>query len=316
MQQKDVQLTVGGTLPQNISSCLTVLDRFMKQKETIVSSMVVAEKRTVAGSADNVVDAVANVIGIRDLKTVSLHATLPELGMDSMMAVEVKQLLEREFEIFLTPQDVRAMTFTRLHEIMKEKASSNPESGEKTTKEADNTSKNVSDFENMVQCVGDQSSFQELMLKLPSMANESDNSQAVFMIPGIEGAAISMEILARNLNAPVLCLQHCGKHEAYSAEAIAKRLLPEMKKSISKDAQFVLVAHSYGCVIALEMVALLEKEGIKGKVFLVDGSPKMTVKLTKKRLGEQTGTKFETKLLELVLSNLMPAKDAIAMTVS
>jgi fatty acid synthase len=48
---------------------------------------------------------------------VSLHSTLAELGMDSMMAVEIKQTLEREFEVFLTPQDIRSMTFAKLYEI-------------------------------------------------------------------------------------------------------------------------------------------------------------------------------------------------------
>lgn len=55
--------------------------------------------------------------GLRDLKTVSSHSTLAELGMDSMMGVEIKQTLEREFEVFLTPQDIRSLTFAKLYEI-------------------------------------------------------------------------------------------------------------------------------------------------------------------------------------------------------
>lgn len=51
--------------------------------------------------------------GIKDLKTVSQQVSLAELGMDSMMAVEIKQTLEREFEIFLTAQDIRTLTFAR-----------------------------------------------------------------------------------------------------------------------------------------------------------------------------------------------------------
>lgn len=55
--------------------------------------------------------------GLRDLKTISLHSTLAELGMDSMMAVEIKQTLEREFQVFLTPQDIRGMTFSKLQDL-------------------------------------------------------------------------------------------------------------------------------------------------------------------------------------------------------
>jgi fatty acid synthase len=37
--------------------------------------------------------------------------------MDSMMAVEIKQSLEREFEVFLTAQEIRGLTFARLEEL-------------------------------------------------------------------------------------------------------------------------------------------------------------------------------------------------------
>jgi fatty acid synthase len=55
--------------------------------------------------------------GIRDLKTISVNSTLAELGMDSMTAVEIKETLEREFEVYLTPQEMRKLTFTRLDEL-------------------------------------------------------------------------------------------------------------------------------------------------------------------------------------------------------
>jgi fatty acid synthase len=55
--------------------------------------------------------------GIRDLKTISPNKTLAELGMDSMTAVEIKQTLEREFELYLTPQEIRNLTFARLEEL-------------------------------------------------------------------------------------------------------------------------------------------------------------------------------------------------------
>lgn len=112
MQKDYKELKIGGTLQQRISSCLEMLDVFLKQDEPVVSSMVVAEKQNV-GVADNIVEYVASVIGIRDVKTISYQSTLPELGMDSMMAVEMKQFLEREFEVFLTPQEIRSLTFAR-----------------------------------------------------------------------------------------------------------------------------------------------------------------------------------------------------------
>lgn len=57
------------------------------------------------------------ILGIQDLKTISMHSSLAELGMDSMMAVEIKQTLEREFDVALTAQDIRGLTFAKLAAI-------------------------------------------------------------------------------------------------------------------------------------------------------------------------------------------------------
>ena len=55
--------------------------------------------------------------GVRDLKTVSQISTLAELGMLSMTAIEIKETLEREFEVYLTPQKIRNLTFAHLSEM-------------------------------------------------------------------------------------------------------------------------------------------------------------------------------------------------------
>lgn len=63
MMEDDVEIEIGGTLQQRISNCLQVLDNLLRQSDAaIVSSMVVAEKKLLT-SADNVVDAILNILG-------------------------------------------------------------------------------------------------------------------------------------------------------------------------------------------------------------------------------------------------------------
>ena len=62
----DNETVIGGTLPQRISSCLDVLDRFLCQQQPVMSSFVLAERTVVkseAGSQRNLVDAVAHILG-------------------------------------------------------------------------------------------------------------------------------------------------------------------------------------------------------------------------------------------------------------
>lgn len=51
------------------------------------------------------------------MKTISPNSTLAELGLDSMTAVELKQTLEREFDLYLTSQEIRNLTFAFLEEM-------------------------------------------------------------------------------------------------------------------------------------------------------------------------------------------------------
>jgi fatty acid synthase len=113
MQKENKEVAIGGTFQQKISSCLEVLDRFLKQDNAIVSSMLVAEKRNRSHGVISAVEAVANVLGIKDIKTVSQHATLAELGIDSMVGTEVVELLEKEFETYITTKDVRCLSFAK-----------------------------------------------------------------------------------------------------------------------------------------------------------------------------------------------------------
>lgn len=55
--------------------------------------------------------------GIRDLATVNLDSTLADLGLDSLMGVEVRQMLEREHDLLLSMRDIRQLSFRRLQQL-------------------------------------------------------------------------------------------------------------------------------------------------------------------------------------------------------
>ena len=75
------------------------------------------------------------VLGVSDISSVSHDSSLGSLGLDSLMSVEVKQLLEREFDLVLSMKEIRALTIATL----REKASANTDSNTDitTVKDAD-----------------------------------------------------------------------------------------------------------------------------------------------------------------------------------
>lgn len=111
MERGDNLQVVGGTLRQSIISCLKVLDRVIKRQEVVITSMLVADKGETETRVKTIKETVADLLGIRNLKTVNQTYTLPQLGLDSIMVVDVKEKLERVFNVNLTLKEIRKLTF-------------------------------------------------------------------------------------------------------------------------------------------------------------------------------------------------------------
>uniref|UniRef100_A0A3Q2DDZ3 Fatty acid synthase n=1 Tax=Cyprinodon variegatus TaxID=28743 RepID=A0A3Q2DDZ3_CYPVA len=110
-------VVIGGTLPQRITSCLEVLDLFLQQQQAVMSSFVLAERSTVrseAGSQKDLVEAVAHILGVQDVKQLNAEASLADLGLDSLMGVEVRQTLERDYDIVMAMREIRQLTINKL----------------------------------------------------------------------------------------------------------------------------------------------------------------------------------------------------------
>ncbi|XP_044764578.1 fatty acid synthase-like [Coccinella septempunctata] len=299
MMEEQTEMEIGGTLQQRITSCLQVMDTFLRQKEaSVVASMLVAEKRSGSGGADNIVDAVANILGIKK-QSVSPHATLSELGMDSMTAVEIKQVLEREFEVFLTAQDIRSMTFARLQEIQE-------------TKEKDKESGKVTQrlprgFELILRYLGDENTSTIPVLRLPSLVEDDpEDVPYIFCFPGIEGFATSLKPLVANIKAKIIGIQFCYKNPTNSYKDLARESEEQILKYVSISDPVHMITYSWGTIIALETMSSLEKKGYKGTITCIDGAPDMLAEMCKQEMKTGSEAEFETIILCHLMAMYLP----------
>ncbi|XP_066991032.2 fatty acid synthase [Anabrus simplex] len=120
----DVGLAAKLSLPanvqaQSISSCFDVLERFMLQSEaTVVSSIVVHKMSNTAGPSDNdLMRAICSVLGVPDLRKVPPDMPLTELGMDSLMQVEIRAALERHRGVSLGAGEMQTLTIGKLLDL-------------------------------------------------------------------------------------------------------------------------------------------------------------------------------------------------------
>ncbi|CAG5047033.1 unnamed protein product [Parnassius apollo] len=304
MQDANLLYEIGGTLLQPINSCLQTLDKFLKQDDAIVSSFVIAEKKVGGTENKTVVDAVAQIMGLKNLKSVSYQASLAELGMDSMISIEIKQTLEREFEIFLTAQDIRALTFARLEEIAKEQ-NATPNAVESSVISARPDTNRVFVWNSF----GDEVIVSQACVHMQTRVSGGDVSQQkgpediMFMIPGIEGCAYTLERLCKKLNTRVCVLQPGLGYTNDSLSDMVNRFYKTIKTHLSRDVPFKLLGYSFGTIPLLQLVAKLEKEGYKGNVYCLDGSPEFA----KAMLDEEMPYSNETELHNIIISFILGA---------
>ncbi|XP_014291398.1 fatty acid synthase [Halyomorpha halys] len=247
------ETVLGGTLPQRITSVMSTFDFFLQQPHSVLSSIVVAEKNQ-ATDTDSIslVDAVANILGIKDASNIPDSTNLGELGMDSLMGSEIKQTLERNHDIVLTAAEIRGLTFGRLKEL----------SGSQPT------------VENLQEAkVAPQTRLTptEILVPMPS-ATPANGHKPFFIVHPIEGVVSLLEEFTSNMPFNVYGLQYTKDVPDDSIISLAAFYF-ETIKSIEVQDPILLCGYSFGASVAYEMALLFEAEGRSVHLFMIEGAP-------------------------------------------
>ncbi|XP_055853304.1 fatty acid synthase-like [Episyrphus balteatus] len=300
MAEDKIDLEIGGTLQQRISSCLTELDKLLSCPDPLVASMVVAEKRQGQVGAETLLETVMNIMSIRDPKSVSYGSTLSELGMDSLMAVDIKQTLERNFDLFLSPQDLRALTFQKLEEYSVSR---------KTHGDDDKITLDIQDFRlqitTMVRNMGDEKNFDKTVVPI----NQAKKGKySVFVFSGIECSSGPAWInLGKHIKVPAFIIQLHKTANMTSFDEIAKFALNEIVAIMKPNESYRLIGYSYGSIIVSKVANLLEELGYQGKILLIDGSPSVLSALFKSyKEALDTSDNLDSMILSKIVNLILP----------
>ncbi|XP_042150461.1 fatty acid synthase-like [Ixodes scapularis] len=255
-------VVVGGTVPQRIGSCLTVLDRFLRQGHPVVSSLVKADLFSGAKTKDkhDLVQTVAHIFGVKDPSSLNPSLTLGELGMDSLMGVEVMQTIERDYDLNLSMQEIRQLSIGQLKEIGRGAAAR----GSAAPRGAEDES--VSEFPRLTL-------IEKLVPDQVAVEMNGRPGGPVFLVHPIEGHVGSLSKLARELPVRAVGLQRTRDVPARSIGELAAIYLKRLVE-VQPQGPYHIVGYSFGATVAFEMAVQLQRAGAPvGSLVLLDGAP-------------------------------------------
>ncbi|NXD41691.1 FAS synthase, partial [Copsychus sechellarum] len=267
MGNKDI--VVGGTIPQQMSSCLEVLDVFLNQPHPVTSSFVLAEKVSVkaeGGSQRDLVEAVAHILGVRDVSSLNAESSLADLGLDSLMGVEVRQTLERDYDIVMTMREIRLLTINKLRELSSKSRTAEELKLSPLMKTGPGEPPKL-DLNNLL--VNPEGPTITRLNDVQSM------ERPLFLVHPIEGSIAVFYTLASRLHMPCYGLQCTKAAPLDSIQSLAAYYIDCMKQ-IQPEGPYRIAGYSFGACVAFEMCSQLQAQQnashALNSLFLFDGS--------------------------------------------
>lgn len=144
-----------------------------------------------------------------------------------MMAVEIKQTLEKEFDILLTLRDIRNLTFAKLRKL------TNTSEQEKMY-EKDDTEVNVNDLDGLkmlTRKLNDSDLNPDIYVELATERKVAGSE--IFLIPGTDGCASVYKLIGSKIKSSTICLQHNILN------------MPGVTRSVMKSAAYLLPVRNY-----------------------------------------------------------------------
>ncbi|XP_077526185.1 fatty acid synthase-like isoform X2 [Haemaphysalis longicornis] len=307
----DMQL--GAILPQRMSSCMAVMDRFLNQSVPVVSSVVMADPSSTPaeGAKRNLVEIVTEILGVKDASSINPNAKLGELGMDSLVGVEVKQTIERDYDLVLSMQQVRELTVKRLLEIssgnvgavdratttVKANALETAAVGKlySKTDRSYTEEKGTRSSTTGQTCGPLQSHVPGHHKKVPTQGttlpwsklshilfaknlflemNDIKGDRPVFIVHPVEGNVDPLLELASHLPVRAIGVQRTQETPVHSLEETAAIYLQKIVE-VQPAGPYHLVGYSFGAMVAFEIAVQLQASGATvGSLTCLDGTPR------------------------------------------
>ncbi|CAG2103550.1 unnamed protein product, partial [Medioppia subpectinata] len=254
--------TIGVTRSQRMYSCLQTLDQLLESDVTICTSVVISDKITrisdLLANCKDLLAAVSRILGHKDLEKFDAKTSLSELGMDSLLSVETKQVIERDFGLVLSTQEIQNLTIERIRQIGSQTKAA-------VTRRSTDTDHNITDTSVVLV---DNRVF-HIPIERVVYLNAIKEGRKVFYLPPTDGTYHLFIPVATRMTRPVIGLNWTEEclyfgSIADTAQHFINVIHSEFVNQL--DDGFDLCGYSYGVFVAYDMCLALQRAAISGLV--------------------------------------------------
>ncbi|CAG4933479.1 unnamed protein product [Colias eurytheme] len=232
-------------------------------EQALLSERVTIVGHTRPSSNTSLLQEISAIADLKIPDAVDETSTLLELRMEPAKSRIVQVFLRDVYNVWFEESKILNLTVKKLREI------------QETVSETDfEDPKGLATFYSYID--SDELLATTEMTFLPTLTNSSalrhnefDASQAFLCtVPGVEGSHARFGVLCERLKLPALVLQP----RDHRLPTVARRFA-ETFMSLTQRKNFYLLGYESGVIVALEMAAILERNGFTGVVFCLGGTP-------------------------------------------
>ncbi|KAG6451289.1 fatty acid synthase [Manduca sexta] len=275
-------------LPAPRSALFDAMEKSLKLKHKYVRTFNLKNTKRL-----DFIQKISDVVGTKFVEDANNKKTLGDLKLNNSTLTEIKAIISESYNVDYHLEKIQHMTIQSLKNLGKDDTNKNDEitSGPGvfyTHIESEKT--HMLDSLPVVP-----------MITLLNDGTENDlDPQGTYltMIPGFEGRSDIFTSIAERLKIQAVTIPLGPDMPHDSIPKMAAEVRKTMKTKFETKSKFYLLGYSFGVNIALELAALLEKEGHEGIVYCLDSSPDALRVQINVYLGNITQAQLQNTVIE------------------
>ncbi|CAL1301759.1 unnamed protein product [Larinioides sclopetarius] len=245
---------IAGAVAQSAKSCLKSLDIFCQQDCPVVASYMPVEQSKKSDQG-NILKQILKILGVEDITQINMTRRLSEIGIDSIVGSQIKQMIESACDVDVTIHDILEMNLDDIKAILKnaDRDKSSSQAPALITTIKINLPPTLVHRDPLV------------------LLNEEGSGEHIFIVHIKDTNVMDFVPLAKALNKPVYALVWTTDLSSTEMESVAQRYLKIIEDVT--DGPYHLVGVSEGACLAFEMALQRERsQKILKSFILINGS--------------------------------------------